>query len=284
MGKNQDPAGGLEGLSALVTGGGSGIGLGCARRFVADGASVTICGRTDSRLQEGREALEAAAADGVVVNTAVCDVVDEDAVRAAVDVALAPTGRLDIIVASAGGSETIGPLTQLDAEAFSRTLELNVRGTFLTMKHGAAEMVRSGGGSFIGISSIAGALTHRWFGAYGPGKAGIEMLVQTAADERGESNVRVNAIAPGLVDTEMGEAITGHDEVRADYLAQMPIERVGTVDDIAAAARFLAGPGASWVTGQVLTVDGGHSLRRGPDFRSMLEPLFGADGLRGVVG
>jgi NAD(P)-dependent dehydrogenase (short-subunit alcohol dehydrogenase family) len=273
----------LAGRAALVTGGGSGIGLGCARAFAAAGATVTICGRTQARLDEGVARIEAAAAPGTAVQAVVCDVTDEDQVQAAVSRAAAPTGGLDVVLASAGGSSTIGPLTQIDAAGFRETMDLNVTGTFLALKHAAPVMIRSGGGSFIGISSIAGSRTHRWFGAYGPAKAAIEALVQTAADELGASGVRVNAIAPGLVETEMVEAITAGGPVLDDYLDQMPLSRPGTVDDIAAAALYLAGDGAEWVTGEVLHVDGGHALRRGPLYRAFLEPLFGDDGLRGVM-
>ena len=268
---------GLEGKAALVTGGGSGIGLGCAQRLAAEGAVVTICGRTQERLD---------AALGEIDGTAhaiACDVTDEEQVKAAVAAAAEPTGALDVVVASAGGSSTIGPLTQVDAQAFRDTMDLNVVGTFLALKHAAPVMIRGGGGSFIGISSIAGTTTHRWFGAYGPAKAGIEALVEMAADELGASNVRVNAIAPGLVDTELVGAITAGGPVFDDYLDQMPIARPGSVEDIAAAAAFLAGDQATWVTGQVLHVDGGHSLRRGPLCHAFLEPVFGEDGLRGVM-
>ncbi len=268
---------GLDGKGALVTGGGSGIGLGCARRLAAEGAVVTICGRSEERLAAAKDQLEGD------VHTVACDVTDEAQVVAAVAAASEPTGSLDVVVASAGGSSTIGPLTQVDTQAFRDTMDLNVVGTFLALKHAAPVMVRGGGGSFIGISSIAGSTTHRWFGAYGPAKAGIEALVQMAADELGASNVRVNAIAPGLVETELVEAITAGGPVLDDYLDQMPIARPGTVDDIAAAAAYLAGDQATWVTGQVLHVDGGHSLRRGPLFHAFLEPVFGDDGLRGVM-
>jgi NAD(P)-dependent dehydrogenase (short-subunit alcohol dehydrogenase family) len=273
----------LTGRSALVTGGGSGIGLGCASTFAAAGASVTICGRTQARLDEAVASIAEAAVEGAAVQSVVCDVTDEDQVRAAVAAATEPRGALDIVLAAAGGSSTIGPLTQIDAQAFRDTMDLNVMGTFLPLKHAAPVMIRSGGGSFIGVSSIAGSTTHRWFGAYGPAKAAIEALVQTAADELGASGVRVNAIAPGLVETDMVETITAGGPVLDDYLEQMPIDRPGTVDDIAAAATYLAGDTASWVTGQVLHVDGGHSLRRGPLIREFLEPLFGEAGLRGVV-
>jgi NAD(P)-dependent dehydrogenase (short-subunit alcohol dehydrogenase family) len=273
----------LAGRSALVTGGGSGIGLGCASAFAAHGASVTICGRTPERLAEGEEVIKATAAPGATVQSVMCDVTDEAQVTEAVDTATAVTGGLDIVLASAGGSSTVGPLTQVDAQGFRDTLDLNVTGTFLVLKHSAPVMIRSGGGSFIAISSIAGSTTHRWFGAYGPAKAAIESLVMTAADEMGSSGLRVNAIAPGLVDTDMVGPITAGGPVLDDYLDQMPIARPGTVDDIAEAALYLAGDGASWTTGQILHVDGGHSLRRGPLLREFLEPLFGEAGLRGVI-
>jgi NAD(P)-dependent dehydrogenase (short-subunit alcohol dehydrogenase family) len=266
----------LAGRAALVTGGGSGIGLGCAQAFAAVGATVTICGRTRSRLDEAAATILDTAGSGAEVQVAVCDVTDEAQVQAAVASASEPTGALDVVLASAGGSSTYGPLTQVDAEAFRETMDLNVLGTFLTLKHATPVMIESGGGSFIGISSIAGSRTHRWFGAYGPAKAAIEALVQNAADELGASGVRVNAIAPGLVETEMVEAITAGGPVLDDYLDQMPIARPGTVEDIAAAACYLAGDGAAWVTGQVLGVDGGHSLRRGPLFRGRAPRSGGA--------
>ncbi|MEY2474417.1 MAG: hypothetical protein QOK28_3746, partial [Actinomycetota bacterium] len=125
--------------------------------------------------------------------------------------------------------------------------------------------------------------SHRYFGAYGPAKAAIEALVEMGADELGPSNIRVNAVRPGLVDTELVGAITAGGPVLADYMAQMPLARVGTVDDVAAAVRFLAGPESSWITGQMLALDGGHGVRRGPDFTAYAEPAYGADALRGVV-
>jgi NAD(P)-dependent dehydrogenase (short-subunit alcohol dehydrogenase family) len=218
--------------------------------LVADGATVTICGRSQERLDAALEEL------GGSARSVTCDVTDETSVSAAVAAAAEPTGALDVVVASAGGSSTIGPITQVDTQAFRDTLDLNVVGTFLVIKHAAPVMVRAGRGSIIGISSIAGSRTHRWFGAYGPAKAGIEALVQMAADELGASGVRVNAIAPGLVATELVAAITEGGPVLDDYLDQMPIARPGTVEDIAAAAAYLASDESSWVTGQVLHVDG----------------------------
>jgi NAD(P)-dependent dehydrogenase (short-subunit alcohol dehydrogenase family) len=265
----------LDGHGALVTGGGSGIGLAVARRLATDGAAVTICGRSEARLQE--------AVAGTTLRAVRADVTDEEQVRQAVAEAAAPTGALNIAVACAGGSEHLGPLVLADAGAFRRTVDLNVTGTFLTLKHAAPLMVRAGGGSFIGVSSIAAALSHRYLGAYCVGKAGIEMLVRVAADELGPSGVRVNCVRPGLIDTDMVAGITAGGPVLDDYLAQTPLRRVGTVDDIAAAVCYLAGPASAWVTGQVIGVDGGMTLRRGPDYTPFAEPVFGADALRGAL-
>ncbi len=277
------PIGGLEGASTFVTGGGTGIGLGCAARFARDGAHVTICGRTEDRLVAAVEQLRADAAPGATIQYAVADVTIEDQLAAAVAVAASITGTLDGVVACAGGSETLGPITQMDVEAWRRTVDLNITGTMLTIKHAAPIMARAGTGSIVGISSIASSNVHPWFGAYGPGKAGIDHVCQLAAVELGASGVRVNAIRPGLVDTDLVGFVTAGGPVLDDYLACMPISRVGTVDDIAAMARFLIGSESTWVTGQLINVDGGHLLTRGPDYRSLVEPIYGADALRGLT-
>lgn len=277
------PRGGLEGHACLVTGGGSGIGLECAARLASDGSHVTICGRTEGKLKDAVGMIEARAAKGVTVQYAVADVTDEEQVIAAVATACQPGGKLDGVIASAGGSAYMGPITKAPLELWRRVMSLNVDGTFLTLKHSAAVMVRAGGGSFVGISSIAGAVTHRFFGPYGVAKSGIEALCRLAADELGASGVRVNAIRPGLVATELVEGIVDAKPVYDDYLDQMPLRRIGQPEDIAALCRFLIGPESSWVTGQVIGADGGHALRRGPDFTAVMEPVYGADALRGVV-
>jgi NAD(P)-dependent dehydrogenase (short-subunit alcohol dehydrogenase family) len=273
----------LSGTGALVTGGGSGIGLAIAARLAADGATVTICGRTESRLHDAITQVGDIAGPGAL-HPVVADVTDEAAVIAAVNVAENNAdGPLGAVVANAGGSTSIGPVTQLGADDWSATLALNLTGTMLALKHGAASLVRNGGGSFVAISSTAGSLTHPWFGAYGPAKAGINQLCRQAADELGPSWVRVNAVCPGLIDTDLVEFITDGGEVLESYQQNTPIDRIGTPDDIASMVRFLAGPESTWLTGQTISVDGGQGLRRGPSLASAIEPLFGADGLRGVV-
>lgn len=268
----------------LVTGGGSGIGKGVAAGLVAAGAAVMIIGRNPDRLAAAaNELAEATGPTGGAVRYEPADVTDEDETARVVDAATAWHGRLHGVVHCAGGSETIGPITGIDSEAWRRTVDLNVNGTMYVLKHAARELVRGGGGSFVGISSIAASNTHRWFGAYGVTKSAVDHLVRLAADELGPSWVRVNGIRPGLIRTDLVAPIMESPELSADYRSCTPLPRVGEVEDIANMAMFLLSDAAGWITGQIINVDGGHMLRRGPDFSAMLEPAFGADGLRGVV-
>jgi NAD(P)-dependent dehydrogenase (short-subunit alcohol dehydrogenase family) len=272
----------LADRTVLVTGGGSGIGKGVASAVVAAGGNAMLVGRNADRLAAAADEIKAAGGAGSVLYEP-ADVTSEDEVARIVDAATAWTGRLHGVVHCAGGSETIGPITQIDSDAWRRTVDLNVNGTMYVLKHAAREMVRGGGGSFIGISSIAASNTHRWFGAYGVSKSAIDHLMQLAADELGASWVRVNCIRPGLIRTELVAPVLESPELSADYAECTPLPRAGEVEDIANAAVFLLSDASSYITGQVINVDGGLLVRRGPDYSSMLEPVFGAEGLRGVV-
>jgi NAD(P)-dependent dehydrogenase (short-subunit alcohol dehydrogenase family) len=256
----------LEGRHILITGGGTGIGLACATVLRGDGAVVTLMGRRHDKLEAAREALTAS--PGAEVRIAAGDVADEAAVESAVAVASRDGGLLDGCIAGAG-TGTFGPLLDTPLDQWQNVLNTNLTGTMLTIKHAGRAMVRAGGGSIVAISSIAGVLTHRWMTAYCVSKAGVEMLARNAADELGGAGVRVNAIRPGLVPTDLAAGLVNNPAANADYLTQMPLRRLGTPEDIAQLARFLIGPESSWVTGQVIAADGGHTLRRGPDLDSM---------------
>jgi NAD(P)-dependent dehydrogenase (short-subunit alcohol dehydrogenase family) len=262
---------GISGQTALVTGGGSGIGLGTATLLAADGANVTICGRTEEKLVSAVETISATAAEGVTVNYVVADVTIEDQITHAVSVATGITGTVDICFANAGGSHHLGSIVDADLEQVRATIDLNLIGTFLTIKAASAVMVTQGRGSIIGMSSGAGHFPHRHLWAYGTAKAGIEMMCKYAAEELGGRGVRVNAVQPGIIDDELMAFITAGGKLLDDYLEQTPLGRVGAVDDVAQAVRFLAGPESSWMTGECLAVDGGHQLRRGANY----ELLFG---------
>lgn len=252
----------IEGLHALVTGGGSGIGLGTAERLAADGAVVTICGRTEAKLEAAADRI------GHGARWVVADVTAEAEVEAAVATAAegAGSGGLDILVANAGGSLHLGSFLDADIDAVRATFDLNAIGTAICIKHAARSMAASGGGAIVGMSSGAGHFPHRWLWAYGAAKGGIDQLCRNAADELGPLGIRVNSVQPGIVDDELMAPITGGGALLDHYLEHMPLGRVGQVEDIAAAIRFLVGPESSWITGVNLAIDGGHHLRQGADY------------------
>ena len=271
--------GSIKGLAVLVTGGGSGIGEASAAKLAADGAHVTICGRTEETLIGAAERIRAAAADGAIVHHIVADVTSEDDVSAAVAAAASGTGRLDGLFACAGGSTGMAPLATAEVDDIRATMELNYIGTFLCLKHGGVQMAaQGGGGSIVGCSSHAGADPMRCLGGYGAAKAGLDHLCRISADEMGRFGIRVNSIQPGIVATELMAPITAGGSLLDDYLPQIPLGRVGEPEEIAELVRFLIGPESSWITGQAFAVDGGQNLRRGADYGALLRE-YGADPL-----
>ncbi len=276
-------SGGLEGAAVLVTGGGTGIGHACAARLAADGAAVTICGRTESKLRDSAKRIAEGVGRGGSIRYIVADVTREEQVEAAVAKTLEATGSLTGCIANAGGGGGMGPYHLLDTDEFVRVLHLNVLGTMLCIKHTVPHMVGAGGGSFVGMSSIAGHQTHLYFGAYTAAKAGIEEMVRNAADEFGRKNLRLNAIRPGFIATERMQPIPRDSDVYRSYIEQTPMGDVGRPEDVANLARFLIGPESRWITGQIINVDGGHGLRRGPDFTQFVQPRIGREVLEGKL-
>ena len=256
------------GRSVLVTGGGTGIGRACAARLAAEGATVTICGRTEETLAAAAAAVECD--NGGSVSYVVADVTSEDDVARASQAAAGADGCLHGVVANAGGGGGMGPYHLLDTDEFKRVLTLNVVGTMLTIKHTVERLAAAGGGSFVAMSSLAGNVTHPYFGAYTAGKAGIEAMIRNAADEFGPAGVRFNAVRPGFIATEIMEAIPRDSAVYSSYVENTPLGGVGQPSDVAALVAFLISDESRWITGTAINVDGGHSLRRGPDFGSFL--------------
>jgi len=268
----------VAGKSVIVTGGGTGIGAACARALASGGALVTICGRTEARLAAIADEIRAG---GGTVQHIVADVTDEAEVAALVEVAVDTYGALHGFVANAGGGGGMGPYHLQDTQEFLRVLHLNVLGTMLSVKHSVRHLMATHG-SFVGMSSLAGYRTHLWFGAYTVGKAGIEAMMRNAADEYGPAGVRFNSIRPGFIATEIMEGIPRESPVYASYIENTPLGDVGRPEDVAHLARFLISDESRWITGQEIAVDGGHSLRRGPDFSAFVEPMLGDIGLPGA--
>jgi NAD(P)-dependent dehydrogenase (short-subunit alcohol dehydrogenase family) len=253
----------FDGKVGFVTGGGTGIGLACARAIVAGGGRVALAGRREDVLRN------AAAGLGDAALPVVCDVRDDASVDAAVAATIERLGGLQLAV-NAAGMGSVGSVLNSTAPEFAQTLDTNLTGIFRCLRAEARAMKASGGGSIVNVSSIAGGVTHRWMTSYCASKAGVNMLTRCAADDLGEHGIRVNAVMPGLVYTDLAVPLTGNEQAREEYLRLMPVSRLGRPDDVGALVAFLLSDEASWITGQCVGVEGGHLLRKGPD----LVPLF----------
>jgi NAD(P)-dependent dehydrogenase (short-subunit alcohol dehydrogenase family) len=254
----------LDGKAAFVTGGGTGIGLACARAIVAAGGRVALAGRRQAVVEEAAREL---GADALGVP---CDVRSQESVDAAIASAGERLGGLQLAVNAAGVGGG-GQVLNSTAEEFAAVLDTNLTGAFRCLRAEARVMKRAGGGAIVNVSSIAGALTHRWMSSYCASKAGLNMLTRCAADDLGEHGIRVNAVMPGLVRTDLAAPLWRNPDVVAEYLRRMPVSRVGEPGDVGPFVAFLLSDAAGWITGQCIGVDGGHTIRQGPD---LVEPLF----------
>lgn len=257
----QIKGGALTGKRAIVIGGGSGIGFGIARAFARDGAHVTIAGRTESKLA-------AAAAELVELPGEVawvrCDALVGADVRAAVETAGDEEGRLHL-AAVVPGAHAFSSILDFEDDDFAEDVRKNVQPVFLTLKYAGRAMVRAGGGSFVAISSVIAGVTGRKLASYTAGKTAVDAMVRVAAEELGEFDVRVNSVRPSFTVTPIARESMEDGRIPDLFLEATPIRRLGAVDDIANAVRFLAGPESSWITGQHLSVDGGLPLRWFPN-------------------
>lgn len=261
----------FSGRTVLVTGGGTGIGKGCAAHFLARGATVTVAGPDGGVLGSAADELRRSTGSDAI-RTAVCDVTDEETVRCAVDVA-AHEGVLDVCIANAGTGWP-GPVQLLDKAQWHIPYDVNVVGTALCIKHSAASMKRAGSGAIVAISSVEALRANRFMPAYSVTKAALDSLVPSAARELAPLGIRVNGIRPGLVMTDMIRQ-TLSEELLQNELSRTYLGRAGTPDDIARAAAFLASDDASWITGQMLNVCGGLTVHDGNDFEPLARLVFG---------
>ena len=243
----------LAGKAAFVTGGGTGVGASIALALAEAGAAVTICGRRPAPL-------EAVAARHANLTWAICDITDEAAITAAI-----ADASPDIVVANAGASES-APFTRTDLDAFRRMIDVNLVGSFLTLREGAKAMRDKPWGRLIAVASTAGLKGYPYVAPYAAAKHGVIGLVKSVALEFARKGITANALCPGFLDTEMtARSIanivekTGRspDEARASLEATNPMHRLVPPEDVARAALWLCGPGSEMITGQAISISGG---------------------------
>src|SRR5579875_884286 len=246
----------LEGKVALITGAASGIGKASAIRFAGEGAAVVVA---DLNAVGGEEVAALCCQGGGRALFQRTDVTQEDEIQAAIARAEREFGRLDIYFNNAGVVGAIGPLNELDAADWDRTMAILLRAAFLGIKHAVEPMRRVGGGAIISTASVAGLRATDGPTAYSVAKAGVIHLTKCAARELGKDNIRVNCICPGGIVTPMlfGRA-PGGEELVGKFLARaQPLARAGQPEDVAAMALFLASDESAWITGAAMVVDGG---------------------------
>jgi NAD(P)-dependent dehydrogenase (short-subunit alcohol dehydrogenase family) len=248
----------LEGKVALVTGGSRGIGEAIAKAFGQSGAEVAIASR---KLEGVNEAALRLRQDGITVEPFACHTGKTDQIEALVKAVITRFGRIDVLVNNAATNPHFGPLLTADDSAFDKTFEVNTKGYFNMAKAVARHLVdRNAPGSLIHVASVMGLAAAPLQGIYGMTKAAVISMTRTLAMELGPSGIRVNAIAPGLVETRFAAAIVKNPDLVEREAARTPLGRYAQPDEIAGAALYLASDAASYVTGHTLVVDGGRTI------------------------
>ena len=250
----------LEGKVAIVTGASRGIGEAIARVFAQSGARVVIASRKEDGLLQAAERIRSSG-DGLEIEPVVCHTGNLEAIEALVEKTIARFGDLDVVVNNAATNPHFGPLVTADHGAFDKTVEVNLRGYFdvarVAVKHWTSVEKP---GSIVNVASITGLVGARMQGIYAMTKAAVMSMTRTLAAELGPCNIRVNALAPGLVDTRFAAAIVHTPELVEQIVARTPLGRYAQPEEIAGAALFLASDAASYVTGHTLVIDGGFTL------------------------
>ena len=238
----------------LITGALTGIGRATALAFAQQGASVVVSGRHE---EEGQALVGELGKLGAEAEFVRSDVRHEEDARTLVDKTVARFGRLDVAVNAAGTEGKPGPVTEQSAESYAATFDTNVLGTLLSMKHELRVMLAQGSGSIVNVSSTFGHTGGAGASIYVASKHAVEGLTKSAALEASGFGVRVNAVAPGPIDTEMLTRFAGSDERKAGLIAGVPLKRLGKPEEIAESILFLSSDKASFITGATIAVDGG---------------------------
>jgi len=244
----------LQGQVAVITGASQGIGAACAERLSSDGAAVALWDVDDARGQALAGELVDGGARAVYVH---CNVARKSEVDAAVAATLAAFGRIDALVNNAGIFKAADFL-EISEDDWDAVIDVNLKGAFLVAQAVAREMVKSGGGAIVNMSSVNGVMAIPTIASYNVSKGGVKQLTRVMALALADRKVRVNAVAPGTIATELAKnAVLGSDEARARIMSRTPMKRLGEPSEIADVTAFLLSSAASYMTGEIVYVDGG---------------------------
>jgi len=249
----------FENKVTLVTGGTSGIGRATAFAFAREGARVVVSGRREKEGAETVELIRGAGGNAIFVQA---DVTEEDEVVELIKWTVETFGRLDVAFNNAGAIGVRGPLAETTTDSYQRVFDVNVKGVFFSMKHEIRQMLKQGGGVIVNNASIVGLIGVRKWALYVASKHAVLGLTKAAALEVAGQNIRVNAISPGAIHTDiLDNFIGGRDDVKTRLVSKYPLGRVGRLEEITEVTLFLSSDDASFITGQNLTVDGGFTAQ-----------------------
>lgn len=253
----------LENKTAIITGGGSGIGMASAALFVREGANIVICGRREQKLKETESTIiknmGLKAKETKRVLSVLCDVSKQEDINKLIDESTKQFNKIDILLNNAAVFGERATVHNYKLSDWENVININLKGMFLLTKEVLPVMISEGGGSIINISSILGMVAIPEAPAYNASKGGVIMFTKSIAVEYGRFNIRANSICPGLVNTPMTQGLLADKKVSSELLRLYPMGRFGKPEDIAYGCLYLASDESSWVTGTTLTIDGGYT-------------------------